>query len=222
MLTNCDIFGNIATGGTGGAGDQSGDGGDGGFADSGGFANWGATTQMPDESFANNVATGGNGGPGGQLGAGGNGGEALGGAIASAISVDANGVVNDVSLTVNRSLFTGNTAMGGTGGSGGSGASGGSGGDAMGGGLYTSSVDIYGNVGLETLEIGRRCVFVGNEADGGARGASGGGTAGTDGSGYGGAIFIGSGDACISKKTKFADNHASTADNNIAGSYTSC
>ena len=49
-----------------------------------------------------------------------------------------------------------------------------------------------------------------------------GGTAGTAGSGYGGAIFIDSGNACISKKTKFADNHASTADNDIAGSYSTC
>ena len=82
--------------------------------------NAGATTQMTDVSFASNVATGGNGGPGGQLGAGGNGGEALGGTIASLVAVDSNGVVNDVSLTVKDSLFTGNTAMGGTGGSGGS------------------------------------------------------------------------------------------------------
>lgn len=194
------------------------------MAFAGGYRNAGATSYLTDVRIASNVATGGQGGAGGRFGNGGQGGAAEGGAVSSTVDEQSSGVLNDVSLTVQDSDFNHNSAVGGTGGSGGTGAVGGSGGKSLGGGIYTSNVEPYnGMIGDATLEILGTCKFIGDQASGGAGGNAGsGGAAGTDGDGYGGAIFIAGGNACISKQTVFRHNHASTADDNISGSYTTC
>jgi hypothetical protein len=94
---------------------------------------------------------------------------------------------------------------------GGAGAAGANGGNGFGGGLYndgTSSLTVTGST------------ITGNQATGGAAGS--GGTAGL---GEGGGLYLAvGGAACLDAFTQahVTNNHASTSDDDIFGSFTSC
>ena len=101
--------------------------------------------------------------------------------------------------------MSGNQAIGGAGGSGANG------GNGFGGGLY--------NDGQSSLEV-RGSTVSGNSAIGGAAGS--GGSAGL---GEGGGLYLApGGDACLDAFTQAhtKNNHASTSDDDIFGSFTTC
>jgi hypothetical protein len=106
-------------------------------------------------------------------------------------------------LTVSGCTLSGNQALGGAGGSGADG------GNGFGGGLY--------NDGTSTLTVTGSTVTA-SSALGGAGGS--GGSAGL-GEG-GGAYFAPGGDVCLDLLTSIHGNTASTSDNDVSGSFTTC
>jgi hypothetical protein len=208
-LSSSLFLGNQATGG---AAATSGTGAFGGFGVGGALVNaFGATATVSDSSFFDNTATG---GP--ATGSGNQGGPALGGAIQNEFAT----------LTVTGSTLVGNTATGGAG------TSGAIGGNGEGGGIQSAG----------TLKFSGG-VISGNQAIGGAGGGNGegGGAAITGGSasftsalitlnaatggsgggpGHGGGLYIGTGALTTLKNTQVILNAASTAGNDIYGTYT--
>jgi hypothetical protein len=202
-ISHTQIYDSISLGGKGGKGGPlSGNGG------SGGAGIGGAIDSDPTPSITADhlviercTALGGAGGPATGTGLGGAGGDAVGGAI-DLIFLDNNGniLLRDCSLRDNR-------AVAGIGGAGLGTGTGGNGGNAKGGALYIDPRESA--VVLDT-------VFTDNSAIGGNGGA--GATNAADGQGLGGAIFN-SGSLTINQGTKFHDNFASTADDDISGPF---
>jgi hypothetical protein len=138
---------------------------------------------------------------GGQGLAGGNGSDGLGGGIANRKAS---------SLTLSSSTVDHNKAVGGAG------DVGGNGGDSFGGGIYNDGSTAFG---VSSLTI-TGSTIAHNDADGGAAGAG-----GSDGQGIGGGLYLANGGmVCLDVFTQahIKHNHASTSNDDIFGSYTTC
>lgn len=208
-LSNSLVMNNSAIGGAASSSDPYG-----GFGAGGGLVNqFGATATVTDSTFLGNRAVGGaSAQPGGHAG------PAWGGAILNAIGS---------TLTLTGGLIAGNAALGGNG------SNGAVGGIAQGGGMYNGSkLEASGVAVLLNAAVGGSG---GGNGEGGGVFVSGSGASAslTDmlitlnsavggsggGSGYGGGLYISTG-AVTLKNTRVVANHASTADDDIYGTYT--
>jgi hypothetical protein len=187
-----------------------------GFATGGAIVNqFGATATINGSRFQGNQAIGAD-----ASGAGNQGANALGGAIEN---------IFNSTLTITGSDFLRNQAIGG------SGTNGATGGPARGGAIDNesgSTLNVFGSRLTNNLAQGGDgggdgfggglyndgsnasfvdTMFTANRAIGGNGG----------GQGVGGGLYINSGSVSLTGKTKAVGNHASTADDNIHGSYTS-
>ena len=145
----------------------------------------GSQAVVSDSRFKNNVARGGNGANGAPYEPGADAGNGAGGGIASFSWALLDGTMASTALTVSRSTFIGNQAVGGQGGDGGLGASGGAGAEGDGGAIAP--------MGLGSSAIVSTCVFTGNRGFGGAGGNGGAeGNGGNGGVADGGAVDVAS------------------------------
>jgi hypothetical protein len=175
----CTFSGNQVLGGAGGSPTGSSAAGIGGNASGGAILNdVGATANFIDSDFRGNSARGGRGGDSLSDAAGGLGGETSGGAIS----------VFRSHVTVQRTMFADNQAVGGGGGS--STATGGSGFVGKGGAIFIFDESGTLPAGLPAVVDLVNVTMSGNEASGGAGGAGGAGQGGDGGRGRGGAVAL--------------------------------
>jgi hypothetical protein len=195
-VSNCTFSDNRAVGGTGNTGSPfAGDGFGGGLANE-----RGATAAVSNSTFTGNKAIGGQGG------AGSNGANGLGGGVANLFGA---------TLTVSGCTLSGNQAVGGAGGPGSNG------GNGFGGGVYNDGPSAApANAGTPATLTITDSTVTDNQATGGAAGS--GGTAGL---GEGGGLYLADGGTvCLDAFTiahVFGD-HASTSDDDIFGTFTTC
>jgi hypothetical protein len=193
-LDSCTIQNNASTGGTGGYGIATGGGvvrGSGGGARGAGIYVGAGNVTIASSSITGNTAQGGLGGTGGMAKGGG-------------MCVENGTIATTNTITLTSSAINGNLAKGGNGGT--------VGGNGLGGGLYVGR-DFVGvgstNITLHDLSIG------GNTAAGGNKKT-------WTGQGIGGGIYIDYGASVGLDSFTFshvAGNHASTSDDDIAGSF---
>lgn len=171
---------NQVIGGAGAAADGPKGGGQGGDAFGGTISSdFGATTRITDTEFRGNRALGGAGGLGTGGAAGGDGGRVIGGALTNVNS----------DLTIDRSTFIDNQAVGGAGGS--STSKGGTGGSSKGGVLHV--IDHISSPGGHATTTVIDSTMTGNQAIGGAGGDGGLGQGGNTLRGKGGALSLNNG-----------------------------
>jgi hypothetical protein len=192
----CTFTDNRAVGGTGNTGGQFTSQGGGGAIDN----ERGGTATVTGSAFTGNQAVGGAG-------------------AANAASADGlgGGLVNlfGATLTVSGCTLSGNQAIGGAG------ASGANGGNGFGGGIYNDGLSVAPqNAGTPATLTVTGSTLSSNQATGGAAGA--GGSAG-QGIG-GGAYFADGGVVCLDLSTQAntKNNHASTRNDDLFGSFTTC
>jgi hypothetical protein len=203
-LTHTSLSGDQALGGLGGAGGLGGNGGN----TSPGFV---------DNGFA---------GAGGAGGAGGLGGDGLGGGLHIA-SGDVQVVQSDLTQDLAQGGAGGKGGNGGNAGAkrngrrgpAGSGGAGGNGGSGYGGAIYITD----GSLHVVSGSFAHDQALAGAAGAGGARGTGSGGSAGSAGAagqGVGGAVYIAGGTVEIGVKTTFANNFATTSDDDVFGPFT--
>jgi hypothetical protein len=199
-VTNCIIAGNSAIAGHGGPGTNSQlVHAQAGFAIGGGLdtSKFGSSATITGSWITGNQAVGGAGG------AGNNGGNGLGGGLGIGWG-SLVGLTEGSQLTVINSDVTNNLASGGAGGKRANG------GNGLGGGLFVAAGT--------SAEI-EQSSFLQNQALGGAGGKAG----GSDGQGVGGGIYIEPlALVCLDTKTKVKHNTASTSNDDIFGTFTTC
>jgi uncharacterized protein (TIGR03118 family) len=160
----------------------------------GGLANGlGGSTTLSNSTCSGNEAIGGQGSTGGK------GGDGLGGGIANYLGA---------TLTVTNCTLDHNRAIGGEA------DDGGNGGNGFGGGIYNDGNSPFG---VSSLTV-TGSTITHNEAKGGE-----GEDGGSDGQGIGGGLYLAAGGiVCIDTTTVVKKNHASTSNDDIFGSFTTC
>jgi hypothetical protein len=195
-VSNCTFTDNEAVGGAGNTGGPFAGQGAGGAL----LNERGSTAEVADSTFTDNLAIGGAGATDGY------GGDGLGGGLANLFGA---------TLAVSGCTVSGNQAVGGT-----SGTSG-NGGGGLGGGVYNDGPSAAPqNAGTPSALTITDTTITSNQATAGAVG--GGGSAGQ---GVGGGLYLASGGvACLDAYTlaNALGNTASTSNNDVFGSFTTC
>ncbi len=191
-VSNCTFTANQAVGGAGNSGPEA------GFAFGGGVSNGlRAAATIAASTFTGNRAIGAAGSTGG------NGADAQGGATSN---------IPGATLTLSDCTLSNNQAIGGAGGAGGNGGS------AFGGAVFNDGPSSAPYAGIPPTLTVLGCTITGNQATGGT-----GGSGGSAGRGVGGGAYLAAGGiACADAFTVIANNHASTSNDDLFGTFTAC